>query len=95
MRGEKPPFSILSKICAGSPPRARGEDGSIKKSSVCVRITPACAGRRSAMRWLMTLIWDHPRVRGEKFIMLRTSSGGKGSPPRARGEVKLCRVYNV
>ena len=52
------------------------------------RITPACAGRRDAVKEYGTKVRDHPRVRGEKLEDVKQMTEAGGSPPRARGEVK-------
>ena len=46
VRGEKLLSSDFEAFYAGSPPRARGEDGFMALGMACGRITPACAGRR-------------------------------------------------
>ena len=50
-------------------------------------ITPACAGKSKEMMSEQSLIWDHPRVCGEKAAQLRAGFVGRGSPPRVRGKV--------
>ncbi len=71
----------------GSPPRVRGEAVYPRSCSRTGRITPACAGRsrKRAARGLAGP--DHPRVRGEKFMVAKKRDFVNGSPPRARGEV--------
>ena len=49
-------------------------------------ITPACAGKSKEMMSEQSLIWDHPRVCGEKAAQLRAGFDGRGSPPRVRGK---------
>ena len=49
-------------------------------------ITPACAGKR---RWnfrTTRVRGDHPRVCGEKFVVLAHEVFKVGSPPRVRGK---------
>ena len=36
------------------------------------------------------MVWDHPRVRGEKVKHTVMGVDAQGSPPRARGKVLLC-----
>ena len=49
-------------------------------------ITPACAGRSLSCARATILIWDHPRVCGEKAVQLICRAPCGGSPPRVRGE---------
>ena len=84
--GEKPQGLDLSRIERGSPPRVRGkaDDPGLKLSMP--RITPACAGKRQAFAVLLPAGWDHPRVCGEKTLMLAFAPATPGSPPRVRGK---------
>ena len=49
-------------------------------------ITPACAGKREGSAARCRRGWDHPRMRGEKSVSLPLMTGGRGSPPHARGK---------
>ena len=65
----------------------RGKGHDIVSRLCCVRITPACAGKRP-----LNICWrrqkrDHPRVCGEKAAYLRAVWVPKGSPPHVRGKV--------
>ena len=53
------------------------------------RITPACAGKRLSMSFLMPSYSDHPRVCGEKYQAINAHRSSDGSPPRVRGKVAL------
>ena len=53
------------------------------------RITPACAGKSNFLCIMIYLVWDHPRMCGEKA---RQGSGLYlilGSPPHVRGKGRL------
>ena len=50
----------------GSPPRVRGTETAFFCSYMAERITPACAGNRSAFYSLNSIYSDHPRVCGEQ-----------------------------
>ncbi len=69
----------------GSPPRARGTAEPAGAHRPGRGITPACAGNRPPAIPAWRDGEDHPRVRGEQFQRGPPSSGGPGSPPRARG----------
>ena len=49
-------------------------------------ITPACAGKRPLLLSSRTVLWDHPRVCGEKCLALLYACALVGSPPRVRGK---------
>ena len=50
-------------------------------------ITPAYAGKSRSPRSASALRWDHPRICGEKRLMLLVFRAVTGSPPRMRGKV--------
>ena len=70
----------------GSPPRVRGKGAWKHGKETWVGITPACAGKRVQRISFAPLLWDHPRVCGEKSHSLRPSAVVVGSPPRVRGK---------
>ena len=86
MRGEKPLAGRPKMGIEGSPPRARGEGSARHSPQARFGITPACAGRSSALQLYGQIVQDHPRVRGEKRTLSRCPLMSMGSPPRARGE---------
>ena len=89
LRGEKPFGLSIQNAMMGSPPPARGKGLQRVKSSRHAGITPACAGKSVSIVPPAAKLEDHPRLRGEKrrtkWRRLRT----EGSPPPARGKVKL------
>ena len=50
-------------------------------------ITPAYAGKRVACQVFAVNFQDHPRVCGEKLLLLASIAPCSGSPPRMRGKV--------
>ena len=50
----------------GSPPRVRGKVETALGIFLSIRITPACAGKRTGVKSADCVRWDHPRVCGEK-----------------------------
>ena len=50
------------------------------------RITPAHAGKRAATGDVKPAARDHPRVRGEKDVLMTPNATEQGSPPHARGK---------
>ena len=87
LRGEKLPESCYAIVGQGSPPLARGKACLHVRRISLVRITPACAGKRSLVHSLHGWFWDHPRLRGEKIRLLSFAHRARGSPPLARGKV--------
>ena len=88
MCGEKCPPT--AQICErlGSPPRVRGEELVEIAENAEKRITPACAGRSNFFYDGKSCMEDHPRVCGEKGMVIFLEMKRKGSPPRVRGEAR-------
>ena len=84
--GEKFFSTNTNCVDMGSPPRVRGKDRSLSCFVFTVRITPACAGKRYPFDLSQYVSVDHPRVCGEKKIVLAVLSETLGSPPRVRGK---------
>ena len=78
----------------GSPPRGRGKVLYRVPEVVPVRITPAWAGKRSNVPSLKIMVWDHPRVGGEKRLWPPSRCPQQGSPPRGRGKGQA-RTYTA
>ena len=77
---------MKTPYCVGSPPRMRGKGVCACVCGFCVRITPAYAGKSSPYVNNFKSPWDHPRVCGEKCLVLLRSARKSGSPPRMRGK---------
>ena len=84
--GEKRKKSSRRCRWKGSPPRGRGKVSARLFVVVGVGITPAWAGKSFLTRCSFHFCWDHPRVGGEKFLLLHTIVFCPGSPPRGRGK---------
>ena len=84
-------FALLRRGVWKDHPRMRGEDGPFAADMHDVpRITPACAGKTQTPCELPTLTSDHPRMRGEDEFQWHYIIRGQGSPPHARGRLRLC-----
>ena len=72
----------------GSPPPMRGK--AFGRIHVVFRqgITPAYAGKRCELQTECMVIWDHPRLCGEKLKYFDMNTGVKGSPPPMRGKAR-------
>ena len=75
--------------CSGSPPQVRGKLVNCGFVCLCIRITPAGAGKTLCPRCLSRRSWDHPRRCGENWYDRELGRAAVGSPPQVRG--KLCQ----
>ena len=64
----------------------RGKENGDKVFSLSTRITPACAGKSKSLTKKEELKKDHPRVCGEKRLIITLDNLAVGSPPRVRGK---------
>ena len=87
MCGEKVFLVGSHDISVGSPPRVRGKVSSIRLDMLKARITPACAGKSRSFSGSQMGRGDHPRVCGEKELLVMYYEQLSGSPPRVRGKV--------
>ena len=87
--GEKLPRTVQNEPMQGSPPPMRGKgtagSGGLKNE----RITPAYAGKRKTRSFLSDTVRDHPRLCGEKSVLIICTLPYQGSPPPMRGKAKL------
>ena len=89
--GEKrgAPVSLIRS--AGSPPHMRGKGSFFNVLNCVIRITPAYAGKSTKSRSVTRWRWDHPRICGEKALIVRICMATGGSPPHMRGKAPLAR----
>ena len=80
-----------SDFMMGSPPPMRGKVADFFHRAGKLRITPAYAGKSPAIRLLQFLLWDHPRLCGEKTLARHEHTLCDGSPPPMRGKGFFCR----
>ena len=92
MGGEKTDDHLKGLRDLGSPPRGRGKVAESLDGSLCLRITPAWAGKSNTGIVNHTSIRDHPRMGGEKPNRILWNNFKKGSPPHGRG--KVCDIFN-
>ena len=86
MCGEKFIDFFLVLLIVGSPPHVRGKERPSTLQSTEQRITPACAGKRYALKEVAASEKDHPRMCGEKKLSIICTLSQKGSPPHVRGK---------
>ena len=93
--GEKDPKRPASGFNTGSPPRMRGKAGGFGWWDRGVGITPAYAGKSQQRHHHRRPDRDHPRVCGEKLLVLFFQRGEPGSPPRMRGKVEQLKPKGI
>ena len=76
-------------LVTGSPPPARGACACFYRYPPGCRITPACAGSIPLLTLIRIKPKDHPRLRGEHISSEVVVATIAGSPPPARGALKL------
>ena len=85
MRGERPNDAEQDAVGHGSSPHARGTQSFSLSIIIPWRFIPACAGNA----WMNPVNWRessvHPRMRGERTVVSRSTSAAVGSSPHARG----------
>mgnify|MGYP000791160770 FL=1 len=86
MCGEKEDMKKAGLNPIGSPPRVRGKVACQGPRVARYRITPAYAGKSLRHSLTAYILWDHPRVCGEKSKYRLQINWWLGSPPRMRGK---------
>ena len=84
--GEKAFRKLAKSLMQGSPPRMRGKAGILVRLLAIDGITPAYAGKSLAYGAQDVTPRDHPRVCGEKVVLIICATVYIGSPPRMRGK---------
>ena len=99
MGGEKLDLLAVVFSALGSPPRGRGKDVDWLGFNQFFRITPAWAGKSHLGVFCREPHRDHPRVGGEKRLILFVFRAVTGSPPRGRGKgdtnYKIPRFFGI
>lgn len=73
----------------GTPPRVRGRRYPAGRPGLCDRNTPACAGTTQRSWRTSPRGREHPRVRGDDWFLRNQGGAHPGTPPRARGRLRL------
>ncbi len=94
MCGEKRNQFRPDQHAEGSPPHVRGKELIFTRTDGKRGITPACAGKSTLVCFLSCLLWDHPRMCGEKDYFTPYPQNSRGSPPHVRGKEKLHLQFN-
>ncbi len=85
MRGERGRPIDQETAIDGSSPHARGTHGSGGLGRGNSRFIPACAGNATARSIDFSNLTVHPRMRGERAILVVRAMWATGSSPHARG----------
>ena len=85
--GEKVLGVVHALYHVGSPPPMRGKDHALNVAFAITGITPAYAGKSVAAPLEVVYKQDHPRLCGEKHLLLGWLPDFMGSPPPMRGKV--------
>ena len=88
--GEKTKAGVRIVQRHGSPPPMRGKVDTEYRDKRLERITPAYAGKSSAVPYPVPASRDHPRLCGEKREYFLGMKSEKGSPPPMRGKGPDC-----
>ncbi len=83
--GEQTHLAPTSQTTTGSPPHMRGTVVRRGRLYIELWITPAHAGNRVRLLWLVLPRRDHPRTCGEQLPLMQCSVPFCGSPPHMRG----------
>ena len=86
MGGEKVALLLILPLTRGSPPHGRGKVFFFTDVNVYKGITPAWAGKSHLGAVLIVAGKDHPRMGGEKLLVLLSVGWWLGSPPHGRGK---------
>ena len=73
----------------------RGKDFLSRVLFALIRITPAYAGKREGPKNAQSKVGDHPRVCGEKIVLVIVFCSLMGSPPRMRGKVMRKEILRI
>ena len=71
----------------------RGKEMRLSSGTLYRRITPAYAGKSIRLALLTRIIWDHPRLCGEKTDLIILTLNKLGSPPPMRGKGRMYNGY--
>ena len=85
IRGEYLTKRSGSFLLRGSPPHSRGIPSLCRVCRNLLRLTPAFAGNTGCQPTGTRHRQAHPRIRGEYWMLLRSSGCREGSPPHSRG----------
>ena len=83
--GERVTRTSSDQTYDGSSPRVRGTRGHRDRWCPSGRIIPACAGNARRLLGILARIADHPRVCGERGLLVALVIVLAGSSPRVRG----------
>ena len=80
--GENRRASRFRRACAGSPPRMRGKPCPLEDARVCLRITPAHAGK-TLRKWRISVVDPSPQPQSSLTSRKADASSGSQRAPCA------------
>ena len=92
-RGENQIQVLKAHLGDGSSPLTRGKRFRAFAKIKAIRLIPAHAGKTWSPPALTTVIWAHPRSRGENFCVLCVPCCTSGSSPLTRGKPTNNFIY--
>ena len=95
LRGEHRLYLLPIGTATGSPPLTRGTQAKHHILATKCRITPAYAGNTYYKSKSFPVGGDHPRLRGEHNISLKSIKFRLGSPPLTRGTLPSPRIVDI
>ena len=95
MRGERVVNPLFPESDIGSSPHARGTRRAARRPVAAGRFIPACAGNAGACAWWRPPQPVHPRMRGERTVVSRSTRAAVGSSPHARGTQRHRRLLGL
>ena len=84
IRGNHPILTLLLIEQQGSPPHTREPHDNTAITTNFERITPAYAGTTKNSIQQAPVVEDHPRIRGNHFVVVASVLAELGSPPHTR-----------
>ena len=90
-RGENAVAAIRAPKVGGSSPLTRGKQRECVFIAPFDGLIPAHAGKTTSSVMLISMIWAHPRSRGENGVIDMVAQDNAGSSPLTRGKRRLRR----
>ena len=95
MRGERVVLRDGLSLLDGSSPHARGTREPVPGGDHPNRFIPACAGNAHLANFRCRIDTVHPRMRGERTVVSRSTRAAVGSSPHARGTQRHRRLLGL
>ena len=95
IRGENPLLEGPIRHQPGTSPHTRGKPRQQQLGSVSARNIPAYAGKTYSIPARLITSKEHPRIRGENFVLTKRQGDQRGTSPHTRGKRDFFRsIWN-